>query len=194
MPRLLQQHPAIRHVELAGSRARGDANVLSDWDFVVETDDPQTLRRYVSNVLKQLDPLVEQWDRLSEHWCYMLILRGGVKVDIILEEMTQDQEPPWQLTRETLAAIDAHFWDWIVWLGSKTMKGDDELIARELKKLFDHLLEPMGADEIPRSLAAAVDAYVNARDVAERRFEVEVGRELENEVTAALRRANIEVQ
>lgn len=190
VPRLLQRHPSVRQVQLAGSRQRGDANTLSDWDFVVTTGHPPIFRSEVAAALKELNPIVEQWDRLSEHWCYMLILRGGVKVDIILEEMPQDQEPPWQLTRETLAAIDAHFWDWVLWLGSKRLKGDSQLIERELAKLFSHLLEPMNVRDVPQSIEAALDAYTEARDQAEQRFEVQVHRELENEVTAALRRAN----
>ena len=39
VPRLLARHPAIHSVELIGSRARGDAGPLSDWDFEVETSD-----------------------------------------------------------------------------------------------------------------------------------------------------------
>lgn len=36
---VVERHPAITSLELVGSRARSDATELSDWDFLVETDD-----------------------------------------------------------------------------------------------------------------------------------------------------------
>jgi predicted nucleotidyltransferase len=35
--RLVEAHPGIDRVELVGSRARGDALSLSDWDFKITT-------------------------------------------------------------------------------------------------------------------------------------------------------------
>jgi hypothetical protein len=29
--------------------------------------------------------VVAQWDRLSRNWCYMLILDGAVKIDLIFD-------------------------------------------------------------------------------------------------------------
>ena len=89
VPKLLLRHPIVTSVQLAGSRERGDANALSDWDFVVETDDDGALRENISHLLDPLDPLVGQWDPLGPVWCYMLILKGGVKVDFIVEGSTR---------------------------------------------------------------------------------------------------------
>ena len=82
---------------------------MSDWDFVVETDDADALREDISHLVESLNPLVGQWDRLGPVWCYMLILKGGVKVDIIMEGTTQVDEPPWKVSAGNLPAIDDHF-------------------------------------------------------------------------------------
>jgi hypothetical protein len=37
--RLVSNHPAVRHVELAGSRSRGTHEELSDWDFAATTSE-----------------------------------------------------------------------------------------------------------------------------------------------------------
>ncbi len=188
---MLQGHPAVRRVQLVGSRQRGEPNVLSDWDFLVETDDPGGLRRELPGVVRDLTPIAAQWDRLSERWSYMLILRGGVKVDIELVGTKQDDEPPWEMSLQTLPGIDLHFWDWILWLGSKVLKGDDEFIRKELEKLSEHLLQPMGVRDVPGSIAAAVSAYSDARDAAEQSLGIAVSRDLENEVRHALERGGI---
>jgi predicted nucleotidyltransferase len=39
IPRLLLTHPVVGAVSLTGSRARGEATELSDWDFKIETRD-----------------------------------------------------------------------------------------------------------------------------------------------------------
>jgi hypothetical protein len=36
---LVAKHPAVTHIELAGSRSRGTHDELSDWDFAVQTSD-----------------------------------------------------------------------------------------------------------------------------------------------------------
>jgi hypothetical protein len=49
----------------------------------------------------------------------MLILGGPVKVDLIFAGQGHEHELPWKPSHETLAGIDAHFWDWMLWLRSK---------------------------------------------------------------------------
>ena len=65
-----------------------------------------------------LEPLAQQWDRLSPHACYMLMLRGIGKVDLIFDE-PWESSPPWEVSAETLRGIDDHFWDWTIWLAAK---------------------------------------------------------------------------
>ena len=79
----LLPHPGIRAVELVGSRADGSATRLSDWDFVVVTDRFGEVARALPTLVAGLEPLAQQWDRISEYPCYMLMLSGPVKVDLI---------------------------------------------------------------------------------------------------------------
>ena len=179
-------HPAVERVELVGSRAEGRATAWSDWDFAVRARDLAAISQALPELLAPLEPLVEQWDRLSDERCWMLVVPGPTKVDLIFPDEPQTKEPPWEVGPETLAGIDGHFWDWLLWLRSKQARGRDEVVAGELRKLFDHLLEPLGAAAPPASLAEAVEAYRAARDRAERRLGVTVARRLEREVAPAL--------
>jgi len=135
VPAALTAHPAVKAVELAGSRAEGRATELSDWDFLVATDHFEDIVADLPGLVAELEPLAQQWDRLSPSWCYMLILRGPVKVDLIFPDEPHLDDPPWRPDRENLAALDAHFWDWTLWLSSKVASGKDELVAGELAKL-----------------------------------------------------------
>jgi hypothetical protein len=173
------RHPAVRSIGLVGSRAEGRATEYSDWDFVVTTDDFPALARDLPELSAALAPIAVQWDRLSPHQCWMLVLPGPTKVDLIFPDEPHVLEPPWAPTRENLAAIDRHFWDWALWLRSKEESGRRDLLAAELAKLFRHLLGPLGATTGPGSVAGAVAAYRDARAAAERRFGCEVPRELE---------------
>ena len=137
-------------------------------------------------LLAPLEPLAEQWDRLSLHQCWMLMLRGPVKVDLIFSGEPHAPEPPWRVGADTLEEIDAHFWDWILWLRSKGARGKRDLVEAELEKLFDHLLAPLGVEKQPTSIVGAVAAYREARGRAEKRLRVTVPRELEREVAPAL--------
>lgn len=74
--RLAGADPGIDRVELVGSRARGDALPLSDWDFKITTGAFAGVRQRLPAVAARLHPVVAQWDRLSSTWCYMLILAG----------------------------------------------------------------------------------------------------------------------
>lgn len=183
---LVGRHPAVRSVELAGSRAEGRANERSDWDFVVVTDDFSVLAADLPELCAPLGPLAQQWDRLSPYACWMLMLPGPTKVDLIFPEEPYLPEPPWEATRESLVGIDRHFWDWALWLRSKEAAGKEELVTTELEKLYVHLLEPLGATRRPRSVADAVGIYREARADAERRFDCEVPRELETAVADAV--------
>ena len=179
--------------QLVGSRERGDANALSDWDFVVGTNDPGALREDIPNLAEPLNPLVRQWDRLSERWAYMLILKGGVKVDIEVEGTTQIDEPPWMVSAETLPGIDDHFWDWTLWLGSKCLKDDRDLITRELRKMFGHLLEPLGVRQVPESIGEAISGYIAARDHHMDDLGVRISMNLQEEVLGAFRRSGLDI-
>jgi hypothetical protein len=179
---VLLPHPGIRAVELVGSRADGSATRLSDWDFVVVTDRFDEVARVLPTLVAGLDPLAQQWDRISAYPCYMLMLAGPVKVDLIFPDEPYESLPPWTVTADTLDGIDQHVWDWILWLASKREKGQDELVGRELAKMRDHLLGPLGVDRVPSSIEAAVERYRSARGEREREFGVEVSRRREREV------------
>jgi hypothetical protein len=180
------RHPAVRSVSLAGSRAEGRATEFSDWDFVVTTDDFPALAGDLPRLCAALAPIAVQWDRLSPHQCWMLMLPGPTKVDLIFPDEPHELEPPWAPARENLAAIDRHFWDWALWLRSKEEAGKRDVVAAELEKLFRHLLGPLGVPARPDSAAEAVAAYRDARAAAERRFGSEVPRELETAVASTV--------
>jgi hypothetical protein len=172
----------VRSVELIGSRAEGTAGEFSDWDFSVKVDDFDAVKAALPARLAPLDALAELWDRLSEHWTYMLILEGATKVDLLFLDRPHALEPPWIPGPETLRPIDDHFWDWLIWLRSKQARGKSELLTAELEKMWRHLLGPLGVAQPPGSLDAALSSYLDARGAAERRFGVEVSRRLEREV------------
>jgi hypothetical protein len=52
----------------------------------------------------------------------MMILAGPAKVDLIFDRPHLIASP-WLASAATLAAIDDHFWDWALWLGSKQLAG-----------------------------------------------------------------------
>ncbi len=115
----------------------------------------------------------------------MVIVAGPLKLDFIFDE-PHNNEPPWHPEPNNLAAIDAHFWDWTVWLLSKQVRGRTELVATELQKMFNHLLHPVGVQAVPVSLEMAVASYLVARARLERDLAVVVPRALEHEVVRAL--------
>ena len=115
----------------------------------------------------------------------MLIVPGPAKIDLIFSDEPHSSEPPWVPARENLEAIEAHFWDWMLWLKSKEARGKADLIASELVKLFDHILEPLGVDRLPRSIGEAIAVYRQGRGDTERRFGIAVRRDLEHAVAPA---------
>jgi len=116
----------------------------------------------------------------------MLILPGPAKVDLLFGRPHQ-AAVPWQVNASTLASVDGHFWDWVLWLRSKLAAGRDDIAAGELRKLHEHLLGPMGVIRAPASLSEAVAAYRAARGTCERRLGLQVPRSIENAVLPALR-------
>jgi len=184
---LVARHPEVRSIELAGSRATGQARPDSDWDFLVEAGDFAAVAAALPSLLAPLEPLAQQWDRLSGEQCWMLILRGPVKVDLIFPEEPHVHEPPWAPSAENLGAIDAHLWDWLLWLRPKEGSGKRELVAAELEKLFVHLLRPLGVARVPSSVAEAVELYRPARDAAAARLGCVISPALEAEVARAPR-------
>jgi len=182
----LSSHPRIRLAELIGSRAAGTAVPLSDWDFRVESDDFAAVAADLPNLTSGLEPLAQQWDRLSTHQCYMLILTGPAKVDLLFLDEPHQPRPPWSANAQTLPGIEQHFWDWTLWLAAKQQAGRDELVRSELSKMAEHLLTPMGVQQSPYSVRAAVASYRAARDVLESRFGVTIPRRLEREVMRVL--------
>ncbi|HZD69902.1 MAG TPA: hypothetical protein VFA45_13655 [Actinomycetes bacterium] len=177
-------HERILEVELVGSRAAGRATPLSDWDFRVHVEAGAfaAVAADLPGLVSVLAPLAGQWDRLSSHQCYMLMLDGPVKVDLLFAEPHRP-EPPWMASPRTLRGIDAHLWDWVLWLLAKQHAGRDELVGAELAKMHEYLLAPMGVGQAPASVSAAVAAYRAARNRLEARFGVRVPRRLEAAVS-----------
>ena len=174
VPALLKASTHVAGVELRGSRGRGDDGPFSDWDFVVWTDDVAAISTELPALVQPLRPMLMFWDPLSEVPCFQLMLSGPTKVDFIFEGRTFPVQPPWTLTEVTLPSIDAHFWDWILWLTSKTHAGKMETVTSELQKMFGYLLAPMGGQAPPSSLDDAVEQYLRLRTSAELRYGVVV--------------------
>ncbi len=187
IPALLLASPFVATAELCGSRASGTAGRYSDWDFCVTTPNLAALAPTLSALVRPLVPLAEQWDRLSDHACYMLMLSGPTKIDLIFPDVPYENEPPWLVEVATLPRIDDHFWDWSIWLTSKIDAGKEGLVAGELTKMHHHLLAPMGVPTAPASLEDAVEKYLTARDAWAQRFGVSVDRRLEREVVPIVR-------
>jgi hypothetical protein len=176
----------VRRIELVGSRAEGRARPWSDWDFRVEAFDFAAVAEALPGLLAPLEPLVQQWDRLSREWCWMLITRDPTKVDLIFPEEPHVEEPPWEPDAGNLDAIDDHFWDWMLWLKGKEAGGKHEVVSAELEKLFVNLLGPLGAEKPPSSIAEAIASYRAVRNAAERRFGRTVRRDVEAAVAPVL--------
>jgi hypothetical protein len=152
----LQSCDVIHSIDLVGSRGRGDATSVSDWDFKITTSDFRSASAEVPRSLASLCPLGALWDPLSETWCYMLILDGPVKVDLIFDE-PHAARSPWTVD-DAHGDVDDHFWDWVWWLAAKDQRGRSDLVASELEKLHWFLLGPIGARPAPDT-AGAVAAY-----------------------------------
>jgi hypothetical protein len=188
---MLAPHPAVVRVELVGTRARGEATVLSDWDFRIDTKNAGLLVRDLPALVAPLEPLAAQWDRLTERATYMLLLPGAIKVDLFPGDERRAIESPWKPGPANLVAVDAHFWDWNLWLGGKVLAEKADVVAEELPKMQQHLLGPLGVPQPPTTVEQAVLVYQVARDRLERSWGISVPRRLGDEVEAALARHGI---
>jgi predicted nucleotidyltransferase len=135
---VLRGPPAVRSIQLVGSRAEGCASERSDWDFSIETDDFDALARELPDLLAPLAPLAQQWDRLGPYRCWMLVLPRPVRVEMLFPHQPQEPRLPWVATAGNLAAIDRQFWDWVLWASGKEAAGKTDVVAAELRMLFDH--------------------------------------------------------
>ena len=176
---------------LAGSRARGNAEELSDWDFAVTTSDFAAVGRDLPALIAPLRPLGQQWEPLGHFPVYQLLLAGPTKVEYLFLDHSHHAMPALEPGPATLDAINTHFWDWIWWIATKAAIGRHELVAEHLAQLFDHLLAPVGVIGRPADIAAAIDAFVSRRDELEPGYGVSVSRALEEEVRAGIRRVGL---
>ena len=187
---LVAEHPAVTGIELAGSRARGTHEELSDWDLAVTTADFAAVARDLPELVAPLGPLGEQWEPVGHFPVYQVLLRGPLKVEYLFLDERQEAAPPLTPSAETLVAIDNHFWDWIWWIATKASAGRDDLVAEHLPQLHAHLLRPLGVRVAPRDINAAIRAFVARRD----RFDVTVPRALETEVRRGIARLGLAEQ
>lgn len=185
---LISGHPAVTSVEFAGSRSRGTHAELSDWDFAVETSDFDALARDLPALVAPLEPLSQQWEPMGHFPVYQVLLSGPTKIEYLFLSQTQDPLPARQPTRETLAPINTHFWDWVWWLTTKASIGRSDLVAEHLSQLHAHLLQPMGIDHAPATIREAIDAFVARRNALEDEFGISVDRALEREVLRGIDR------
>jgi hypothetical protein len=183
---LLAPHPAVTSVRLGGSRARGKAHALSDWDWEVRTSDYDAVARDLPGLLAPLEPLAALWDPYSDVECYMLMLRGPTKVDVLFPDEPRKWDGPWRPSAKTLPRIDAHFWDWILWTEQKRRSGKADVVEKSLADMHRLMLAPMGVLRAPTSVTAALDAYLEARMRLEEIYGIKVPRALQREVEPAL--------
>jgi predicted nucleotidyltransferase len=188
----LARHTAEREVRLVGSRGEGREHELSDWDFLVFTDAFPEVAPELPHLVEPLEPLSEFWDPYSDRACYMLMLRGPTKIDLIFPSETREWAGAWEPSAATIADIDHHFWDWILWLEQKRLGRRTQQLEKSLGDMFRLLLQPMGVVAEPRSVADAVTAYLAARDELEVQFGVALSRVLEREVRPVLSNAGRE--
>lgn len=188
---VLEAHPSVEVVRLVGSRAAGTATALSDWDFAIDAEDPWQLAVELPSLTRSLRPLAAQWDRLSRRLVFMVVLDGAIKVDLFPGDLPHEPEGPWEPDGTNLSDIDAHFWDWTIWIASKALAGHQTLVRDELAKLFIHLFAPLGAGGPPSSLGAALRSYQSVLQAAEVVYGVRVDPRLGRAVRTKLRECNI---
>jgi hypothetical protein len=186
VPRLLMKHSGVKHVELTGSRLKNYATEWSDWDFLVKVTDFEVVSSALPTLTKSLKPLSHLWDPLAHHSIYMMILRGPVKIDLIFDRPHQPK-PPWTINSDTIAQVNSHFWDWILWIASKETRGMPDITTNEFKKMFAHLLVPLGCTRSPASVEEATREYLVALEKQESVLHVKVDPTLATEVTKGLR-------
>ena len=181
----LERSEVVAAVVLGGSRARGAATELSDWDIYLEGD-PGAMMAEIPALVASLEPLAAFWEPLSEQAGYMVVMDGPIKVDLFPIGASRAIQRPWLLRADTLTAIDAHFWDWTLWLGGKALRKERQLVADELHKMHRFLLACLGVASAPASLDEAVASYRQARAQAVNGVRVVVHQELGRQVSEAL--------
>ncbi len=155
--RYLRTDPRVANVQLVGSRKQGRAGPLSDWDLVVDTTDVEGTVNAIPRLLEPLKPIYQFLNPLPEEmWNYIIMLPGPVIVDLHFQQELQP-EPPWRMAAENLQLIDTHFWDWVLYMARKSMKGEDGLVISELHKMHWYLLSPMGVTDSPTIIKDAIE-------------------------------------
>jgi len=188
---LVRSLPGVRRVALVGSRHAGDPTLLSDWDFEVALDDAVAADALADHVAA-LPALAVFWDPLSTRATLIVLLDGPIKIDLIVADRGNPHPVDrWDVNPGSLPMIDVHFWDWILWLGSKRLRGETDLVREELDKMWNALLQPIGAPRRVVDVAEATNAYVVARRVQERKLRVQLDHRLERQVTAALAQSGV---
>ena len=188
VPAALEKHPAVHAVRLVGSRATGRAHELSDWDFLIGTNDFRSVEGDRPALVASLAPLSEQWDPYSDRACYMSSSEARRRSTSSFRARSAGGRPRGRPSPETLEAIDRHFWDWILWLEQKRRGGCRSQLEKSLRDLFELMLGPMGVVGQPRSSTDAVDSYLAARSELELQFGTRIPRVLEEEVRPVLMR------
>lgn len=183
--------PGVDAVTLVGSRATNTANALSDTDYAVHTRNVPATAEAIEALVAAHPALAAQWDPLPSDVTYMLLLPGARKVDFIFAGEAPAARGPWAPGRDAPAAIEAHFWDWLLWLGSKQLKGDQALVDAELAKMHHFLLGPLGAKGIPRSLDEALGQFDRWRAGEAAAGRLPVRSALRDDILPALRSAGV---
>ncbi|MFD0691411.1 hypothetical protein [Actinomadura fibrosa] len=181
----IRAHATVCRVELIGCRTRGPDAEPSGWDYLVTADDFGRLAADLPRLVQPHGPLAAQWDPLAEFASYLLILPGPAKVDLLFPDVPRTANPPWRVGPDTLGAIDAHFWDWTLWLLSKHPRSDR--VRGELLKMSRHILEPLGIMTVPPTLEDATSRFIRARDRLETRYGLHVPRDLERAILPLVR-------
>jgi hypothetical protein len=182
----LEAHPAIKGVELVGSRAEGRTHALSDWDLSVQADDFPRILRDLPDLVEPIRPLHKYWDPYGRHYAYIVLLRGPTKLDICFFDQPHEYEPPYEPSAETFQTMDSHFWDWILWTEQKRLCDDEAQTRESLELMYTHMLRPMRVQDESITVRDALNAYLGARDRLEGEFDVSIDRALEDEVRPAL--------
>jgi hypothetical protein len=158
---------------------------------VIDSTDPERVFEELPGVVATFDPLSAFWDPLGDQRNYMATFPRLVKLDLHLN-LPPLPHVPWRIDRDTLVAVDHHFWDWTLWLAGKSLHGQSSLVTDELVKMQKYLLGPLGCERPPRTLDEAIDLYLSARAKAESECGVQpLDSRLEQEVLAALRRHKV---
>jgi hypothetical protein len=188
----LMTDPRVLSVELVGSRAAGMATVLSDWDYRISSTEPGAVATQLPLLVAELRPLARLWDPLATSPVFMVVLAGAVKADLLPGARPNPTTAAGGRTpRPELHDIDAHFWDWNLWLGAKRLRGQDTLVRAELGKMWRHLLRPLGAAGPPATQQQAIILYLGLRPKREQQLGQAVSPDLGNAVITRLQAAGL---